>query len=123
MKKQEEMLVICMEECAELIQACSKMIRFDEPCDTKQLQEEIGDVMCMIEILKDGAQLRIGTDHHDYCRWILARLMEDINFNWNDSHPYEWHKRSADWPQTRYEKKALAVGRKSTYLTFQRKPR
>ena len=43
-----------MEECGELIQACSKMIRFDEPCDTKQLQEEIGDVMCMIEILRDG---------------------------------------------------------------------
>ena len=54
MKKKEEMLVITMEECGELIQACSKMIRFDEPCDTKQLQEEIGDVMCMIEILKDG---------------------------------------------------------------------
>ena len=54
MKKKEEMLVITMEECGELIQACSKMIRFDEPCDTKQLQEEIGDVMCMIEILRDG---------------------------------------------------------------------
>ena len=54
MKKREEMLVITMEECAELIQACSKMIRFDEPCDYKQLQEEIGDVMCMIEILRDG---------------------------------------------------------------------
>ncbi len=54
MKKREEMLVITMEECGELIQACSKMIRFDEPCDTKQLQEEIGDVMCMIEILRDG---------------------------------------------------------------------
>ena len=35
MKKREEMLVITMEECAELIQACSKMIRFDEPCDYK----------------------------------------------------------------------------------------
>lgn len=54
MKKREEMLVITMEECGELIQACSKMLRFDEPCDTKQLQEEIGDVMCMIEILRDG---------------------------------------------------------------------
>ena len=82
-----------------------------------------GNLTVLAEILKDGAQLRIGTDHHDYCRWILARLMEDINFNWNGSHPDEWHKRSADWPQTRYEKKALAVGRKSTYLTFQRKPR
>ena len=48
------MLVITMEECGELIQACSKMLRFGEDQDYTQLQEEIGDVMCMIEILKDG---------------------------------------------------------------------
>jgi|TARA_R110001592_G_scaffold1063_6_gene6337 NTP pyrophosphatase (non-canonical NTP hydrolase) len=78
MKKQEEMLVICMEECAELIQACSKMIRFDEPCDTKQLQEEIGDVMCMIEILKDGGlvtdeqiQKRIRIKKEKLMKWSL----------------------------------------------------
>ncbi len=54
MKKKEEMLVITMEECGELIQACSKMLRFGEDQDYTQLQEEIGDVMCMIEILRDG---------------------------------------------------------------------
>lgn len=54
MKKREEMLVITMEECGELIQACSKMLRFGEDQDYTQLQEEIGDVMCMIEILRDG---------------------------------------------------------------------
>ena len=53
MNKREEALVITMEECGELIQACSKAIRTKE--DTKyirNLQDEIGDVMCMIEILK-----------------------------------------------------------------------
>ena len=53
MKKREEALVITMEECGELIQACSKVIRTKE--DTKyerKLQDEIGDVMTMIEILK-----------------------------------------------------------------------
>jgi len=54
MNKKEEMLVITMEECGELIQACSKMLRFGEEQDHTQLQEEIGDVMCMIEILRDG---------------------------------------------------------------------
>ena len=54
MKKKEEMLVITMEECGELVQACSKMLRFGEDQDYTQLQEEIGDVMCMIEILRDG---------------------------------------------------------------------
>tara|TARA_Y100001937_G_scaffold55048_1_gene75842 strand:- start:363 stop:614 length:252 start_codon:yes stop_codon:yes gene_type:complete len=53
MKKREEALVITMEECGELVQACSKVIRTKE--DTKymrKLQDEIGDVMTMIEILK-----------------------------------------------------------------------
>ena len=54
MKKREDMLLITMEECGELIQACSKMLRFGEDQDYTQLQEEIGDVMCMIEILRDG---------------------------------------------------------------------
>jgi NTP pyrophosphatase (non-canonical NTP hydrolase) len=54
MNKKEEMVVITMEECGELIQACSKMLRFGEEQDYTQLQEEIGDVMCMIEILRDG---------------------------------------------------------------------
>jgi hypothetical protein len=30
------------------------MLRFGEDSDYTQLQEEIGDVMCMIEILRDG---------------------------------------------------------------------
>lgn len=49
----QEALIITMEECGELIQACSKVIR--SKGDTKyihNLQDEIGDVMCMIEILK-----------------------------------------------------------------------
>ena len=53
MKKKEEALVITMEECGELIQACSKVIRTKG--DTKyirNLQDEIGDVMTMIEIMK-----------------------------------------------------------------------
>lgn len=53
MKKNEEALVITMEECGELIQACSKVIRTKG--DTKyirNLQDEIGDVLTMIEILK-----------------------------------------------------------------------
>ena len=78
MKKREEMLVITMEECAELIQACSKMIRFDEPCDHKQLQEEIGDVMCMLEILENGGlvtdeqiQRRMAVKKEKLIEWSL----------------------------------------------------
>jgi|TARA_R110001592_G_scaffold7757_13_gene43042 NTP pyrophosphatase (non-canonical NTP hydrolase) len=78
MKKKEEMLVITMEECGELIQACSKMLRFAEPQDTVQLIEEIGDVLCMINILKDGLLLddkliqeRIEVKKQKLMKWSL----------------------------------------------------
>ena len=46
------MLVITTEECGELIQACSKVIRSNgETKYLKNLQDEVGDVVCMIEIL------------------------------------------------------------------------
>ena len=53
MKKRDEMLVITMEECGELIQACSKVIRTKGKTKyLRDLQDEIGDVMTMIEIMK-----------------------------------------------------------------------
>lgn len=77
-----------------------------------------GNLAVLSRLLKKQAELRIGTDHHDYCRWILARLLENENFKWRSDHPDDWHKRPDDWPPTRYEQKALEVGRKSAYMTF-----
>ena len=48
----QELLVITMEECSELIQECSKQIRFNSD-DLTNLQNEIGDVVCMIELLQN----------------------------------------------------------------------
>ena len=48
----QELLTITMEECGELIHACSKAIRCDDYHDNEKLIEEIGDVMCMIELLQ-----------------------------------------------------------------------
>jgi len=46
-------LVITMEECGELIRACSKVLRHstDEPKYLENLQEELADVQAMIQIL------------------------------------------------------------------------
>ena len=43
----QELLTITMEECGELIQACSKAIRCDDYHDNKKIIEEIGDVQCL----------------------------------------------------------------------------
>ena len=49
----QELLTITMEECGELIQACSKAIRCDDYYDNAKLLEEIGDVQQMIELIHD----------------------------------------------------------------------
>ena len=52
MDKQPEALVITMEECGELTQACSKVIRTDQKEEyMRELTKEVGDVMCMIDLL------------------------------------------------------------------------
>lgn len=55
MKHHEEMLILTMEECGELTQACSKLLRSKSKAKyLKWLREEIGDVMTMIEIIKES---------------------------------------------------------------------
>ena len=49
----QELLTITMEECGELIQQCSKAIRCDTYRDNEKLTEEVGDVMCMLELLHE----------------------------------------------------------------------
>jgi len=52
-KEKVELLTITMEECAEVIKECSKIQRFGLTPDKNMLELEIGDLMCMIEILEE----------------------------------------------------------------------
>lgn len=52
---EEIQATVCMEECAELIQAISKMIRRNDELSEKEhdhLEEEVADVLICIETLK-----------------------------------------------------------------------
>lgn len=53
----QELLVITMEECAELTQACAKLLRRNElygnSDEIANLKEEVGDVMCMIMLMAE----------------------------------------------------------------------
>ena len=53
MDARTELMVIMMEECGELIQACSKALRKNDFYDNQNLIEEVGDVYTMIEIMHD----------------------------------------------------------------------
>ncbi len=74
-------------------------------------------------VMKNGAELRMATDHHDYLRWMLQLATAHPAFRWLASGPRDWRKRPADWPATRYEQKALGEGRAPSYLRFVRRPR
>jgi tRNA (guanine-N7-)-methyltransferase len=68
--------------------------------------------------MKPGAELRLGTDIGDYARTMLAALMRHPHFRWTATTAADWRNRPEDWPQTRYEAKAVREGRRCTYLRF-----
>ena len=54
--KLEQLMIITMEECGELIQACSKKLRGKKNVN-QSLLEEIGDVQCMIDLIVENGLL------------------------------------------------------------------
>jgi len=63
---ERELLIILMEECAEVQQRASKLIRFgrdevqpgQELPNSARLGEEIGDIICMVELLQAAEIVR-----------------------------------------------------------------
>ena len=51
LESRQQLLVITMEECGELIQACSKALRKQDLFGQQNLKDEIGDVYAMINLL------------------------------------------------------------------------
>ena len=49
--ERQQLMVILMEECGELIQECSKNLRRSEIFDRQKFKDEVGDVYAMIELL------------------------------------------------------------------------
>ncbi len=74
----------------------------------------------LARVMKDGAELRLATDHTDYGRWMLAHIGRHPAFRWTAQAPADWKERSDDWPATRYEAKAKARGEVCLYLRYRR---
>ena len=49
----QQLLVLMMEECGELIQECSKCLRKQEIFNMENLKKEIGDVYTLIELMHE----------------------------------------------------------------------
>lgn len=74
----------------------------------------------LARIMVKGAELRIGTDIGDYARTMLEAFHGEAAFCWQAQGPQDWRVRPADWPETRYEAKAAAAGRRRYYFRFLR---
>ncbi|WP_414464435.1 tRNA (guanine(46)-N(7))-methyltransferase TrmB [Hyphomicrobium sp. DY-1] len=74
----------------------------------------------LANVMRPGAELRIGTDIGDYARTMLEAFAHEPRFLWQAASPGDWRIRPADWPETRYEAKAVREGRKRYYFRFLR---
>ena len=74
----------------------------------------------LAEAMRPGAELRIGTDIGDYARTMLEAFATESRFIWQAASSEDWRIRPSDWPETRYEAKAVREGRKRYYLRFLR---
>ncbi|HUX80281.1 MAG TPA: tRNA (guanosine(46)-N7)-methyltransferase TrmB, partial [Alphaproteobacteria bacterium] len=75
--------------------------------------------------LKEGAHLHIASDDMSYVEQIQDVLYGYPNLILCEgpasSDPLTWSPRPKGWPETRYEQKALASGKKCAYMLFQKK--
>lgn len=76
----------------------------------------------LARVMKPGSELRVGTDIGDYARTILLAVLPHPAFEWPALRPEDWRIRGDDWPQTRYEAKAVREGRTRYYFRFRRRP-
>lgn len=71
-------------------------------------------------ILKKGGIFRIATDHKVYKSWTLRRMAETPDFRWTAKTGNDWRYPPADWVETKYQRKAVAEGRRPIFLDFER---
>jgi tRNA (guanine-N7-)-methyltransferase len=99
-------------------------ILFPDPWPKKRHHKrrfiQIEMLAALARVMKKGAELRFATDDAGYLLWALERLSAHPAFAWTAHAPADWRGRPEDWPETRYEAKALKAGTACNYLRFRR---
>ena len=80
-----------------------------------------GPVDMIAAKLKPGGEFRFGTDHPVYVRHAMMVMNGRRDFEWQVSTASDFLTRPADWPETRYERKARNVyGHEVWYFRYRR---
>jgi tRNA (guanine-N7-)-methyltransferase len=97
---------------------------FPDPWPKKrQLKRRLlspGTIRELARVLRPGGEFRFASDSGDYAAEALLLMRQGGDLAWTAERAGDWRERGADWPETRYERKALSEGRKPVYLTFLR---
>jgi tRNA (guanine-N7-)-methyltransferase len=70
----------------------------------------------LARVMHSGGEFRFASDDADYAEQARLLLSQSGAF----IPAGDWRRRPADWPETRYERKALREGREPVYLSFRR---
>lgn len=70
--------------------------------------------------LKPGGEFRLGTDDPTYCRHAMMVMNRRRDFTWLAQDAQDFLTRPADWPETRYERKARRQGHEVWYFRYSR---
>jgi len=99
-------------------------ILFPDPWPKKRqlkrrlISEDI--VATLARVLRAGGELRFASDSGDYAAQTLFFMEKSGGFACRVERAADRGKRPSDWPETRYERKALADGQRCVYLKFWR---
>jgi tRNA (guanine-N7-)-methyltransferase len=99
-------------------------VLFPDPWPKKRHQKRRlvsrDSVVQLARVLAPGGELRFATDTGDYAEEALFTILASGAFAWTAECAKDWRLRPFDWPETRYERKALSAGAKPSYLSFRR---
>jgi tRNA (guanine-N7-)-methyltransferase len=68
--------------------------------------------------LKPGGEFRFGTDHPVYVAHAMMVINGRRDFDWQVTTAADFLSRPADWPETRYERKARRLGHEVWYFRY-----
>ncbi|MCX8500361.1 MAG: tRNA (guanosine(46)-N7)-methyltransferase TrmB [Alphaproteobacteria bacterium] len=72
----------------------------------------------LARLMIPGAELRLATDDPLYQLAMLEVFSRHPDFLWTARRPEDWLVRPPDWPETRYENKAIAAGRTPWFFSL-----
>lgn len=72
----------------------------------------------LARVMREGAELRIASDHPVYIQWVMEQVPPHPAFTWDVKGPEDWDAAPEDHVVTRYQLKAGKEGRKPAFFRF-----